>query len=115
MFDSTWEASEAFHIERSPHVAAWAKNDHLGFEVVYIFKGVVHKYRPDFLIRLTKGTHLVLEVKGKNDDEAKAKRAALDEWIAAVNAHGGFGVWTSDVSFSPDDITSKIADALSIS
>ena len=57
----------------------------------------------------------MLEVKGRNDDEAKAKRAALDEWIAAVNAHGGFGVWTSATSFSPDDIAPKIADALSFS
>jgi type III restriction enzyme len=45
-------------------VAAWAKNDHLGFEVLYVFKGVVKKYRLDFLVRLNAGTMLVLEVKG---------------------------------------------------
>ncbi len=42
VFDSTWEASEAFHLDRSPHVEAWVKNDHLGFEVLYLFNGVVH-------------------------------------------------------------------------
>ena len=57
----------------------------------------------------------MLEVKGRYDDEAKAKRVALDEWIDAVNSHGGFGKWKSDVSFSPDDIAPKIADALSFS
>ena len=112
VFDSTWEATEAFHIERSPHVAAWAKNDHLGFEVIYIFRGVVHKYRPDFLIRLANGTHLVLEVKGKNDAEAKAKHAALGEWVAAVNQHGGFGKWRCDVSLTTSDIATKIGQAM---
>jgi hypothetical protein len=29
-----------------------------------VFKGVVKKYRPDFLIRLKSGKMLVLEVKG---------------------------------------------------
>ena len=113
VFDSTWEATEAFHIGRSPHVAAWAKNDHLGFEVIYIFGGVVHKYRPDFLMRLTNGTRFILEVKGKNDAEAKAKRAALGEWVEAVNQHGGFGRWRHDVSLATSDIAGKIADAIS--
>ena len=113
VFDSTWEATEAFHIERSPHVAAWAKNDHLGFEIIYIFKGVVHKYRPDFLIRLSNGTHLVLEVKGRNDAEAKAKHAALGEWVEAVNQHGGFGKWRHAVSLVTSDIATKIAEAIS--
>ena len=30
VFDSTWEASEAYRLEKNPHVKAWAKNDHLG-------------------------------------------------------------------------------------
>src|SRR6185437_4074607 len=37
VFDSGWEATEAFALERDPQVAAWAKNDHLGFEVIYSF------------------------------------------------------------------------------
>ena len=97
---------------RNPHVAAWAKNDHLGFEVVYIFNGVVHKYRPDFLMRLTNGTHFILEVKGKNDAEAKAKHAALGEWVEAVNQRGGFGKWRHDVSLATSDIADKIANAV---
>ena len=55
VFDSTWEASEAFELDRNANVEAWVKNDHLGFEILYVFKGVVRKYRPDFLIRLKSG------------------------------------------------------------
>jgi type III restriction enzyme len=109
VFDSTWEATEAFHIDRSRHVQAWVKNDHLGFEIVYVFKGVVRKYRPDFLIRLTNGKQLVLEVKGQDVPEAKAKHNALGEWIDAINGNGGFGKWSWDVSFNLSDVDDKIA------
>ncbi len=36
VFDSTWEASDAFALDHSPEVEAWVKNDHLGFEVFYV-------------------------------------------------------------------------------
>ena len=55
-----------------------------GFEIVYVFDGVVRKYRPDFLVRLGSGTMLVLEVKGQDTPQHQAKRAALDEWARAV-------------------------------
>jgi type III restriction enzyme len=112
VLDSTWEASDAFHLERNEHVQSWVKNDHLGFEIIYIFKGVVHKYWPDFLIRLNSGRHLILEVKGENDAQAKAKYAALDEWVKAVNQHGGFGIWKSAISTSTTDIAARIAEAM---
>jgi len=104
VYDSTWESSDAFVLDDSEHVAAWAKNDHLGFEVLYMLKGVVRKYRPDFLVRLANGQMLVLETKGKNDEEAKAKTRYLDEWIEAVNAHGGFGTWHAAVTRHPGEI-----------
>ncbi len=98
VYDSSWEATEAYEINRSPDVAAWAKNDHLGFEVLYTYKGAIHKYIPDFLIRLTNGATLVLEVKGQDDEEQLTKRRFLDEWVRAVNTHGGFGHWSWDIS-----------------
>jgi len=64
----------------------------------------VKKYRPDFLIRLASGVMLVLEVKGQESQESETKRKFLAEWIQAVNTHGGFGKWTSDVSFDPADV-----------
>jgi len=50
----------------SEAVSAWVKNDHLGFEVLYVYRGVVREYRPDFLVRLANGEFLVLEIKGQN-------------------------------------------------
>lgn len=96
--------SESYVLDKNPNVAAWARNDHLGFEVLYIFKGVVRKYRPDFLIRLTDGTMLVLEVKGQDSPEDRTKREFLAEWVCAVNEHGGLGRWVADVSFHPKDV-----------
>lgn len=104
VFDSTWEASEAFELDRNPNVDAWVKNDHLGFEILYIFKGVVKKYRPDFIIRLRDGSHLILETKGQDTQQDKTKREFLDEWVRAVNAHGGFGRWAWAVSKNPADV-----------
>ena len=104
VYDSTWEASEAFELDRNSDVAAWVKNDHLGFEVHYIYRGVVRKYRPDFLIRFKSGRMLVLETKGQDDEQNRTKRRALGEWTQAVNQHGGFGQWAWDVSTNPADI-----------
>ncbi len=104
VFDSRWEASEAFELDRSPHVAAWVKNDHLGFEITYSFRGIIRKFRPDYLVRLANGHMLVLEVKGQDNQEQQTKREFLSEWVRAVNGHGGLGTWASDVSRNPTDI-----------
>ena len=109
VYDSTWEATESFELERNKHVAAWVKNDHLGYEIMYVYKGVVKKYRPDFLIRLTTGKMLVLEVKGQDTQQNRTKRVFLAEWVTAVNGHGGFGQWAWDVSSDPADIAGILA------
>lgn len=104
VFDSTWEASEAFELDRNPNVDAWVKNDHLGFEILYIFKGIVRKYRPDFIIKLKSGEFIVLETKGQDTQQDKTKREFLGEWVMAVNNHGGFGKWHWAVSKTPADV-----------
>jgi len=104
IFDSTWEASEAFELDRNENVKAWAKNDHLGFEIYYIFQGVRYTYRPDFLIQLKNDTYLVLETKGQDTQQDKTKREFLDQWCEAVNSHGGFGTWRWAVSMNPADV-----------
>ncbi|MBI4549275.1 MAG: DEAD/DEAH box helicase family protein [Ignavibacteriae bacterium] len=108
VYDSTWEASEAFQLDHNNHVYAWVKNDHIGFEIYYIYQGVVHKYRPDFIIRLTNGKHLILETKGQDTEQDKTKRAFLDEWVKAVNHHGTFGEWSWAVSKNPKDVAGII-------
>ena len=104
VYDSAWESCESFHIERSQKVSAWVKNDHLGFEIPYIYKGERKNYRPDFILRMADGTFLVIETKGQETDQDKTKRAFLEEWIKAVNEHGGFGKWRFALSRHPSDI-----------
>ena len=104
VYDSAWEASDAFALDDSNHVAAWAKNDHLGFEVLYVYRGVVRKYRPDFLLRLNNDETLVLETKGQDTEQDKVKRRYLEEWAQAVNTHGGFGLWRCAVAKAPGEI-----------
>jgi type III restriction enzyme len=89
------------------------KNDHLGFEVLDVYKGVVHKYRPDFIIRLKSGSFLVLETKGQDTDRDKTKRAFLDEWVKAVSEHGGFGKWSWAVSKLPGDVAAILEQSAS--
>jgi type III restriction enzyme len=104
VYDSTWEASDAFVLDDSDAVSAWAKNDHLGFEVLYVYRGVVRKYRPDFLVRLANGDMLVLETKGQQTEQDQVKRQYLEEWIQAVNAHGAFGRWRCAAARIPGEI-----------
>jgi type III restriction enzyme len=108
VFDSTWEASEMFELERNENVDAWAKNDHLGFEILYTYQGIVRKYYPDFIIKLSNGQYLILETKGKEKYQDAAKRVALEEWVKAINEHGGFGVWDCAMSKNPADMRELI-------
>jgi len=64
----------------------------------------VHKYRPDFLVRLAGGDMLALETKGQDDEQDRVKRRYLEEWAAAVTAHGGFGRWRAAVVHRPGEI-----------
>lgn len=111
-YESTWEANEAYELDHNPNVKAWVKNDHLGFEIFYVFKGEVRKYRPDFIIHLENGAHLILEVKGQEREVDKTKRGFLDEWVKAVNQHGDFGMWRWDVSRTPSDVKDIIEKAM---
>ena len=104
VYDSTWEASDAFALDKSDEVETWVKNDHLGFELLYVHRGAVRKYRPDFLVRLRSGETLVLETKGQDVEKDKFKRRYLDEWTQAVNAHGGFGRWRWAVARAPGEV-----------
>lgn len=102
--DSRWEAAATQELERHSQVESWAKNDRLGFKILYLFNGILHEYWPDYLIRLKSGITLVLEIKGKDSEQNKAKRDALKEWIEAVNEDGKFGTWSWDVAFDPAEV-----------
>jgi type III restriction enzyme len=102
--DSKWEYLEAKTINESNVVKSFVKNDHLNFVVYYNNQGVVRRFFPDFLIKLTTGENLIVETKGQDNEQNKTKRAYLDEWCRAINQHGGFGKWSWAVSFDPNDL-----------
>ena len=77
--------------------------------MLYIHRGVVRKYRPDFIVRFQSGKLLALETKGRQDEQGQAKRRALEQWVQAVNQHGGFGQWAAAVSYNPSDIKDILA------
>ncbi|MBF0519519.1 MAG: type III restriction endonuclease subunit R [Nitrospirae bacterium] len=104
VYDSTWESSEAYRLDKDERVVSWVKNDHLGFAVKYVYNGAVYKYYPDFIIKLINGTMLILEVKGQERDRDRVKRAFLKEWVRAVNEQAELGNWESAVSRDPADI-----------
>jgi type III restriction enzyme len=102
--DSSWEGHAANVFEKSGDVLAYAKNDHLGFQIQYLWAGSRRRYIPDFLVKYTNGKMLALEIKGTDSPQNKAKRDAMAEWVEAVNEIGGFGIWSWGVAFDPGQI-----------
>lgn len=103
VLDSGWEGSVAYLLDANEHVRAWAKNDHLGFEVYYVYRGGIFPYTPDYLIKLADNHHLVLEVKGQETERDRAKQHALEQWVKAVTEDGRFGKWDSAIVYSPKE------------
>ena len=97
--DSAYELAHARELDKNPHVLAWAKNDHLGFEIQYIHNGALFSYTPDFIAHLSDNSYLILEVKGnkKPKDESKWDRMKL--WVKAVQQDKENKRWYFDVSF----------------
>lgn len=110
--DSGWEWKVAFEFEKSPYVVSYVKNDHLDFTIPYEYEGVSHNYLPDFIIRMKTedGTdiNLILEVKGFEDEKARAKKTAAQRWVEAVNHHGGYGRWELHESKNPNTIAALV-------
>ena len=113
--DSGWEATVARALDESPRVRAWVKNHRLGFEIPYSFRGEQHAYTPDFLVELAatgncadegreSGEHLVIEVKGLEREQDRAKQVGMQRWIEAVNHWGRLGRWRFEKLHSPHDL-----------
>ncbi len=105
----TWESSVAFHLEQSDLVEAYVKNEGMDFTIPYQWNGADHDYRPDYLVRLTDGTHVILEVKGHEDDQDRAKHAAAQQWAEAVTNWGEMGRWKFVVCKEPRKVRSLLA------
>jgi type III restriction enzyme len=98
--DSSWEAEFCRVAERHPKVIAYVKNHNLGFEVPYLVGAQPHRYRPDFIVRVDDGRrsddplNLIVEIKGRQGYDVKAKKLAVETyWLPGVNALGTYGRW----------------------
>ena len=109
----TWEQAAAYYIDKHPAVAAFVKNQGLGFAIPYMDNGQLHDYIPDFIVRLAGGGHLILETKGY-DEREPVKRAAAHRWVDAVNAEGSFGAWSYVVARNPNEVPGVINEAATL-
>ena len=87
----------------------YARNDHLGLLIPYEYMGIDHAYEPDFLVRLANDVTVVLEIKGFEDDQTKAKHTAAKRWVAAVNNWGQLGRWAFHVCRNPQLLDKEMA------
>jgi type III restriction enzyme len=93
---STWEADAAKILDSCDFVSFFARNDHLGLTVKYEYIGVDHDYEPDFLVRLSNGLTVILEIKGyevHDPERVNSKHNAAKKWVRAVNNLADFGRW----------------------
>ncbi|MDP9358236.1 MAG: DEAD/DEAH box helicase family protein, partial [Chloroflexota bacterium] len=69
-FDSMDEYQLALLLDEADDVAAWLWNDQAGvqFRIQYAFEGKTPYYYPDFLVRLTDGSMVIVESKGSIRD-----------------------------------------------
>jgi len=101
---NTWEQAAVFRLEQSPVVASYARNDHLELAIPYEFLGTSYAYFPDFLVRLTNGLSILLEIKGEEDERDRAKHQAARRWVSAVNRWGREGQWEHVVCRDPQQL-----------
>lgn len=104
-----WERAAAFQLEDSNLVRAYVKNDHLEFNIPYVYDNTSHYYEPDFLVKLTNGLNLIIEIKGHLPDQDSAKHEAAHRWVSAVNNWGKLGKWAFHVCRDPQALGKQLA------
>jgi len=113
---ATWEASAAFWIENACNegtALSYVRNDHLGLGIPYQFMNIEHVYFPDFLVRLPDESTLLLEIKGYEDEQMRAKHAAAGRWVEAVSNWGRMGVWRFHVCRNPQLLRQQLKELTS--
>ena len=117
---SDWEAEFCRVAEAHPRVQAYVKNYNLGLEVPYRSGSETRIYLPDFVVMVDDGhgeddlLHLVVEIKGYRQEDAKQKKQAMDTyWIPGVNNLGQYGRWAfaefTDVYEIQSDFETQVA------
>ena len=108
VFNSDWERQAAEILDNHDMVRAWVKNDRLGLTIPYRKDGVARKYFPDFVVEMTDGSFLIVEIKGQEGDAA-IKKAAAERWCKAVTNDGRFGSWAYIICWGANDIMKVLA------
>lgn len=103
-----WESCAAFHLEDSELVTSYVRNDHLGLVIPYEFQGIDHSYEPDMIACMGNGLRVLLEIKGYEDDQTRAKHAAARQWGRAVNNWGKLGQWYFHVCRDPNWLSKEL-------
>jgi type III restriction enzyme len=99
ILDSDWEGEFCRVAESHPRVKAYVKNHNLGLEVPYRYGSETRRYFPDFIVLVDDGhdddpLHLVVEIKGYRREDAKEKKATMENyWVPGVNNNGQYGRW----------------------
>ena len=120
VLDSDWEAEFCRVAEAHPRVRAYVKNHNLGLEVPYRYGSEARIYLPDFIVLVDDGhgdadlLHLIVEIKGYRREDAKEKKATMENyWIPGVNQLGSYGRWAfaefGDVYQIEADFAAKVA------
>jgi type III restriction enzyme len=52
--------------------------------------------------------NVIIETKGRETEQDRAKKSALDRWTRAVNHHGGFGRWAYVWAIQPNTISGEL-------
>jgi type III restriction enzyme len=100
ILDSDWEAEFCRVAENHLRVHAYVKNHNLGLEVPYRYGSEMRRYRPDFIVLVDDGhgdadlLHLIVEIKGYRREDAKEKKATMENyWVPAINHARKYGRW----------------------
>jgi type III restriction enzyme len=109
--DSDLERRMCAVLDADPDVVCWVKNHKLFLEIPYLYMGLTHRYRPDFVVYLKSGFTVLLEGKGDPDEKDDAKATAARRWVEAVNTWGGLGRWTYVICYRPKDLQAQLVDA----
>lgn len=120
ILDSDWEAEFCRVVEKHPLVKAYVKNHNLGLEVPYLHGSDPRTYIPDFTVLVDDGKgdddllHLIVEIKGYRGEDAKDKKATIENyWVPGVNSSGLHGRWAFAEFRDPYAMANELAEKIS--
>ena len=107
--------------EAHPKVIAYVKNHNLGLHVPYLYGSKKRTYIPDFIVQIDDGKgaedplNLIVEIKGYRGEDAKDKKATMENnWVPGVNYLGEYGRWAfvefGDIYSMESDFATRVEE-----